>query len=153
MSIKEPLGVVGVVCSDSAPLLSFVTLVAAALATGNTVVALASQSSPLSALHMCEVFSVSDVPAGVVNVLSGLEEPLVRTLAEHHDLAAVWYHGESDSAAAFVEWAAAHSGKATWLRDASRDWEVDDHCSGRLFAAHGTATKNVWLPSGQVFAN
>ncbi|KAG0423980.1 hypothetical protein HPB47_000263 [Ixodes persulcatus] len=153
MSIKEPLGVIGVVCSDSAPLLSFVTLVAAALATGNTVVAVASQSSPLSALHMCEVFSVSDVPAGVVNVLSGLEEPLVRTLAEHHDLAAVWYHGESDLAAAFVERAAAHSGKATWLRDASRDWEVDDHCSGRLFVAHGTTTKNVWLPSGQVFAN
>ncbi|XP_040065699.1 aldehyde dehydrogenase family 16 member A1 [Ixodes scapularis] len=153
MSIKEPLGVIGVVCSDSAPLLSFVTLVAAALATGNTVVALASQSSPLSALHMCEVFSVSDVPAGVVNVLSGLEAPLVRTLAEHHDLAAVWYHGESDLAAAFVERAAAHSGKATWLRDASRDWEVDDHCSGRLFAAHGTSTKSVWLPSGQVFAN
>ncbi|CAN7995500.1 unnamed protein product, partial [Ixodes hexagonus] len=153
LSIKEPLGVIGVVCSDSTPLLSFVSLVAAAIAAGNSVVALTSERFPLSALQMCEVFATSDVPAGVVNVLSGYQDPMVRTLAEHHDVDSVWYHGDSDVAEAFVEYAAAHNGKTTWIRDEGRDWNVDEHCTGRLFAAHGTATKTVWLPSGEVFAN
>ncbi|XP_064490161.1 aldehyde dehydrogenase family 16 member A1-like [Ornithodoros turicata] len=153
LKLHEPVGVIGIVCADSSPLLSFVSLTAAAIANGNAVVVLASEKCPLPALLMYQVFETSDLPAGVVNILSGYHEPMVRTLAEHHDVQSLWYHGSSREAAVFVEEASAVNMKRTWIGRGDRDWGNDSHCTGWEFRYHATAVKTIWLPSGDIFAN
>jgi acyl-CoA reductase-like NAD-dependent aldehyde dehydrogenase len=88
-SLPEPTGVVGVIAPDEPPLLGLVGELAPALAAGNTVVAVLSEANPLPGLDLAEVLSVSDVPGGVVNLLSGRRAELARPLAGHHDVNAV----------------------------------------------------------------
>jgi acyl-CoA reductase-like NAD-dependent aldehyde dehydrogenase len=86
VSIPEPMGVIAVICSDEWPLLAPVTGIAAAIAGGNSVVILASERHPLSALTLAEVVHTGDVPAGVVNILSGIRAEIVPHLARHLDV-------------------------------------------------------------------
>ncbi|KAL1445013.1 hypothetical protein MTO96_029384, partial [Rhipicephalus appendiculatus] len=158
--VNEPLGVIGIACSEKACLLSnFVSAMAVALAAGNSVVVLASSKWPLPALHFCQVSQHSfvscrrpDIPPGVVNVLSAKEQPvLLRTLAEHHDVAAVWYYGEQNSTVAFLRSAVSHNDKRCWVfplrDDQDRDWK------GWHISQHATVPKSIWLPFGDTFAN
>lgn len=85
-SAPEPVGVVAVFCADEAPLLGAVTAIAACCAGGNTVVLIPSESNPLSALSLAEVIHASDVPPGVVNIVSGLRDEVVDPLASHMDV-------------------------------------------------------------------
>ena len=88
-TIPEPTGVVGLVAPEEAPLLGLVRRVAPALCGGNVIVALAPESSPLAALTLAEVFATSDVPAGVVNIISGQRKELLPWLASHMDVNAI----------------------------------------------------------------
>ena len=88
-SLPEPTGVVGVVAPDEPALLGLVAEVAPALAAGNTVVAILSESQPLAGLDLAEVLGVSDIPAGVVNLLSGRRSELAGALGAHRDLNAI----------------------------------------------------------------
>jgi acyl-CoA reductase-like NAD-dependent aldehyde dehydrogenase len=88
-SLPEPTGVVGVVAPDEPALLGLVAEVAPALAAGNTVVAVLSESQPLAGLDLAEVLGVSDIPAGVVNLLSGRRSELAGALGAHRDLNAI----------------------------------------------------------------
>jgi acyl-CoA reductase-like NAD-dependent aldehyde dehydrogenase len=88
-SLPEPTGVVGVVAPDEPALLGLVAELAPALAAGNTVVAILSQSQPLAGLDLAEVLGVSDIPAGVVNLLSGRRPELAGALGAHRDLNAI----------------------------------------------------------------
>ena len=81
IALHEPVGVVGIACPDEAPLLAFVTLVASAVAMGNTVVAIPSQAHPLAATDLYQVFDTSDVPGGVINIVTGDREELSKVLA------------------------------------------------------------------------
>ncbi|KAL3246650.1 hypothetical protein MRX96_057519 [Rhipicephalus microplus] len=123
-----------------------------ALAAGNSVVVLASSEWPLPALHFCQILQASDIPPGVVNVLSAKEQPtLLRTLAEHHDVAAIWYYGEQDSTVAFLRCAISHNDKHCWvfpLRD-----DQDRYWMGWQIAQHAIVPKSIWLPFGDTFAN
>src|SRR4029079_6491878 len=94
----EPIGVVGVVCPDAHPLLAPVTLLAAATAMGNAVVLVPSAAHPLAVTDLYQVLDTSDVPGGVVNIVTGDGDELAKVLAQHDDVDALWYFGGSDGA-------------------------------------------------------
>jgi aldehyde dehydrogenase (NAD+) len=144
----EPIGVIGVVCDDVYPLLQFVSLVAPTIAMGNTVVAVPSERYPLSATDLYQVLETSDVPAGVVNVVTGERDALARALAKHDDVDAVWYAGSTEGAA-MVERASAGNLKCTWILSwPPRDWMDYDQGQGAEFLREATQVKNIWVPSG-----
>src|SRR5947199_2194786 len=93
---------------------------------GNTVVVVPSERYPLSATDLYQVFDTSDVPAGVVNIVTGKREPLAQVLAEHDDVEAVWYFGSLEGSAA-VERASAGNMKRTWVNyGRPRDWTASN---------------------------
>src|SRR5690606_1348741 len=99
LAMPEALGVVGVVCPDEAPLLGLVSLLGPLLATGNRVVVVPSERHPLAATDLYQILDTSDIPGGVVNIVTGLRSELAATLAEHDDIAAIWYAGPAEGAA------------------------------------------------------
>jgi aldehyde dehydrogenase (NAD+) len=145
--MNEPIGVVGVACPDEAPLLGFVSLVAPLVAVGNTVVAVPSERHPLAATDLYSVLDTSDVPGGVVNIVTGARDPLARVLAEHDDVDAVWYAGTQAGAKA-VELASAGNMKRTWTSWVPRDW-YGSAAEGRTFLRAASQVKNVWVPYGE----
>ena len=145
LAMNEPWGVMGVICPNEAPLLAFVSLVMPAIAMGNCVVAVPSASHPLSATDFYSVLDTSDVPAGVVNIVTGEANVLSKTLAEHDGVDAVWYVGDADGAAQ-VEALSAGNLKATWTSAATADWAKAE---GREFLRRATQVKNIWTPYGE----
>ncbi|MDU6489966.1 aldehyde dehydrogenase family protein, partial [Bradyrhizobium sp.] len=97
LAMHEPIGVVGVVCPDEAPLLGFISLVAPLIAMGNRVVAVPSERHPLAATDFYQVLETSDVPAGVVNIVTGERDALAKVLAEHDDVDALWVFGSQEA--------------------------------------------------------
>ena len=147
LALHEPLGVIGIACPLDAPLLGLVSLVVPAIAMGNRVVAIPSQTRPLAATDFCQVLDTSDIPAGVVNIVTGPRDALARTLAEHDDVAAMWYFGTRDGGR-MVEHASAGNLKQTWTEDgAARAWTGADG-QGRAFLSRATWIKTIWLPYG-----
>jgi aldehyde dehydrogenase (NAD+) len=145
--MNEPIGVIGIAAPERRPLLGFISLVAPAIATGNTVVALPSGAHPLSATDFYSVLETSDLPAGVVNIVTGDKEALAKLLAEHLDVDALWFCGSAAGGKA-VEDASAGNMKQTWLPDA-RDWDDARQAEGREFLRHATQVKNIWIPYGE----
>ena len=149
LAMNEPWGVMGILCPDEAPLLGFVSLVAPAIAMGNRVVVVPSPRHPLAATDLYQVLDTSDVPDGVVNIVTGERDVLARTLAEHDDVAALWYVGPAEGGAA-VEKASAGNLKATWTNQGRRrDWLSDVEGQGRDYLRRATQVKNIWLPYGE----
>jgi aldehyde dehydrogenase (NAD+) len=145
LAMNEPWGVMGLVCPDEAPLLAFVSLVMPAIAMGNSVVVVPSASHPLGATDFYSVLETSDVPAGVVNIVTGEANVLAKTLAEHDGVDAVWYVGDAEGAAQ-VEALSAGNLKATWTCGAAVDWAKAE---GREFLRRATQVKNIWTPYGE----
>jgi len=153
IKIHEPVGVIGIACPDTSPLLSFVSLFGAAIARSNSVVMVPSEKYPLLALDMYQIFETSDLPGGVVNILSGSRDHVTKYLAEHQNVDAVWYFG-SAAGSHFVEHASAVNVKRTWVdHGVSRDWKKEEQGQGEEFLYHATQVKNVWLTMGDIFAN
>ena len=148
LAMHEPIGVVGVACPDPYPLLAFVSLVAPLLATGNRVVAVPSQRYPLAATDFYGVLETSDVPDGVVNIVTGSRDPLAKVLAEHDDVDALWYVGSRDGATA-VEKASAANLKRVWTEWDGREWLDPRIGEGREFLGRAVHVKNVWIPYGE----
>jgi aldehyde dehydrogenase (NAD+) len=145
IAMNEPWGVMGIVCPNEAPLLAFVSLVLPAIAMGNCVVVVPSASHPLSATDFYSVLDTSDVPAGVVNIVTGEANVLAKTLAEHDGVDAVWYVCDADGATQ-VEALSAGNLKATWTSAAAIDWAKAE---GREFLRRATQVKNIWTPYGE----
>jgi aldehyde dehydrogenase (NAD+) len=145
LAMNEPWGVVGLVCPDEAPLLGFVSLVMPAIAMGNCVVAVPSAAHPLSATDFYTVLDASDVPAGVVNIVTGDSAALAKVLADHEGVDALWWVGSAEGAKA-VEAASAANLKATWTRQAPLDWRREE---GREYLRRATQVKNIWTPYGE----
>ena len=146
-SLPEPTGVVGVIAPDEPPLLGLVAELAPALAAGNVVVAILSEAQPLAGLDLAEALGVSDVPAGVVNLLSGRRGELATALGAHRDLNAIVdvagdgeLAAELDRLAAETIKRARHSAPATSYGDAVND------ALERLEAV--TELKTAWHPVG-----
>jgi aldehyde dehydrogenase (NAD+) len=149
LAMNEPFGVVGILCPDEAPLLGFVSLVLPAIAMGNRVVAVPSPAFPLAATDFYQILETSDVPGGVINIVTGARDELAKTLAEHDDVDALWYHG-SRSGAASAEKASAGNLKATWTNQGRAiDWLKDTQAQGADYLRHATQVKNIWVPYGE----
>ena len=149
VALNEPVGVIGIVCPNEAPLLGFISLVAPAIALGNRVIVVPSEAHPLSAIDLYQVFDTSDLPGGVVNIVTGSADELARTLATHADIDAVWRHDGSAEGCAEVERLSATTLKRTWVGGAKgRDWYSTAQSGGRAVLAHASQVKNVWIPYG-----
>ncbi|GAC1392248.1 MAG: aldehyde dehydrogenase family protein [Ktedonobacteraceae bacterium] len=149
LAMHEPTGVLGAACPDTYPLLGFISLVAPAIAMGNTIVVLPSQPSPLSATDCYQVFETSDLPSGVVNIITGERDMLSQVLAEHDDVAAMWYFGSAEGSKR-VEFASAGNMKRTWVSDGyERNWLDTVQGEGQEFLREATQVKNIWVPYGE----
>ncbi len=148
LAMREPVGVIGAFCPDEAPLLGLISLMAPAIAMGNRIVLAASQPYPLAATDFYQVLETSDLPAGVVNILTGPHADLAAPLAGHLDVDAVWSHSGADISA-LIEHESAGNLKRTWVNNArGRDWLSADG-EGRDFLDHATEVKTVWVPYGE----
>ncbi|HEY6807872.1 MAG TPA: aldehyde dehydrogenase family protein [Gemmatimonadales bacterium] len=147
LAMHEPIGVIGIAAPAAAPLLGFVSLVAPAVAAGNTVVVIPSEPHPLSATDFYGVLETSDLPDGVINIVTGATAELARVLAEHLDVDAIWFAGSADGGRT-LEAASAGNMKRTW-RVAARDWFDARQSEGREFLRHATQVKNIWIPYGE----
>jgi aldehyde dehydrogenase (NAD+) len=148
LAMHESIGVVGIGAAEEFPLLGFVSTVAPAIAVGNTVIAVPSQTHPLAATDLYSVLETSDVPDGVVNIVTGDKNALLKVLAEHDDVEAVWYFGDRDGVKA-VELASANNMKRTWATWQFRDFLDADDGEGREFLREATQVKNIWIPYGE----
>ena len=147
-AVNEPVGVIGIACPDAPALLAFVSLVAPAISRGNTVVCIPSPLYPLSATDLYQVFDTSDLPAGVVNIITGDRDHLVKTLVEHDDVEGVWYFGDAEGARQ-VEARSVHNIKRTWVSyGAARDWTDARQGAGAEFLRESVEVKNIWAPTG-----
>jgi len=148
LAMNEPWGTVAVCCPDEAPLLGFISLVAPAIAMGNRVVVTPSQHHPLAACDFYQVLDTSDVPDGVVNIVTGDRDALAVVMARHDDVAACWYFGSADGGAA-VERESAGNLKATWSNGGkARDWYDPAQGQGEAFLFRATRIKSIWTPFG-----
>ncbi|HZZ60319.1 MAG TPA: aldehyde dehydrogenase family protein, partial [Roseiarcus sp.] len=145
LAMNEPWGVMGIVCPNEAPLLAFISLVVPAIAMGNCVVAVPSAVHPLSATDFYTVLDASDVPGGVVNIVTGDSNALAATIAEHDGVDALWYVGDAPGAAK-VEALSTGNLKATWVAASALDWL---RAEGRSFLRRATQVKNIWTPYGE----
>jgi aldehyde dehydrogenase (NAD+) len=148
IAMNEPIGVIGIACEDRLPLLGMLSLVAPAVATGNTTIVIPSQAHPLAATDFYSVLETSDLPPGVINIVTGERDALAKILAEHDDVEAMWYRGTREGAKA-VELASASNMKRTWATWDARDWLDPDDGEGREFLRAATHVKNVWVPYGE----
>lgn len=149
MALNEPLGVIGIVCPDEAPLLGLLALVAPAIAMGNRVVVLPSAQLPLVATDLYQVLDTSDFPDGVVNIVPDMEKSLSAVLADHADVDALWRHDGDAAGCAEVERRSAGNLKRTWVSGAGgRDWSKPGQGRGQEFLRQATQVKNVWVPYG-----
>ncbi len=148
IALVEPIGVMGLVCPDEAPLLGFVSLLAPALAMGNTAVIVPSERHPFSATDFYQVLETSDVPAGVANVVTGKRDVLAPVLAAHDDVDAIWYFG-TPAGAAEVEKQSTGNMKRTWTSHEDRGWFDPTTGEGHEFLREATQVKNIWTPSGE----
>lgn len=148
VATHDYLGVIGIACPDEAPLLAFVSLVAPAIARGNTVVAIPSEVAPLSATDFYQILETSDLPPGVINIVTGGRDHLSRTLVEHEDVDAMWYFGTAQGSY-FVEKLSTSNLKRTWVNYGEpRDWYDLHQGSGEEFLQASVQVKNTWVPMG-----
>jgi aldehyde dehydrogenase (NAD+) len=149
LAMPEPIGVLGVICPDSHPLLGFLSTVLPGIAMGNTVVAVPSSRAPLPAVELYQVFDTSDLPGGVVNIVTGLRDELAPVLAAHDDVDGVWYFGSAEGSAD-VERLSAGNMKRTWVDHGhGRDWADALRAEGEEFLEEATQVKNIWVPYGE----
>ncbi len=143
-SLPEPTGVVAVIAPQASSLLGFVSVIAPAVVSGNTVVALASERFPLPAVSLSEVLATSDVPGGVINVLTGRTAEIAPWLASHMDVNAIDLCGAPDSMADDLAVAAAENLKRV-VRAGDQDWTLTPGLDRMLAYLE---TKTVWHPVG-----
>ena len=147
LAMREPVGVIGALAPDEAPLLGTLSLVAPAIAMGNRVVVVPSAAYPLAATDLYQVFDTSDLPGGVVNIVTGDPRELGETLAAHADVDALWsFAGNVDRAA--LEARSAGNLKRTWINASAPNWTGADG-EGRAFLAQATEVKTIWVPYGE----
>jgi aldehyde dehydrogenase (NAD+) len=147
LALHEPVGVVGIVAPDNAPLLGLVSLVAPALAMGNTVVAVPSERYPLLATDLYQVIEYSDLPAGAINIVTGRTAELAGVLARHDDVDGLWVFADAETCAR-AEADSIGNLKRVWTGNGrSFDWPSME-AAGDAFLRRAVEVKNVWVPYG-----
>lgn len=148
LALNEHIGVIGITAPNEKPLLSYVTMVAAALAGGNTVVTVPSEKAPIPAMDLIELFRAADIPAGVINTVTGSPDELAGVMAEHNDVDAIWYHGSSEGSAIVQTKTAESNLKQSWVNNGhAYDWDALATKGSKHMMRRATQTKNIWSPS------
>ena len=148
VAMVEPIGVMGIVAPPSRPLLGSIALIAPALAMGNPVVLIPSETHPLSITDLYQVIETSDVPAGAINIVTGDSASLAKTLAEHDGVDALWVAGSAEIST-MAEKASITNLKQTWTtRGLYYDLSDADRFGGDYLLQRATQVKNVWIPYG-----
>jgi aldehyde dehydrogenase (NAD+) len=149
LAMKEPIGTVGIVCPADAPLLGFLSLVMPAISTGNAVIAIPSEKYPLIVGDLYQVFETSDLPDGVVNIVTGRTSELLKTLAEHDDVDAIWCFTDEDGATAAKALSVGNLKQVFTNEGRAIDWFDTKQGEGRWFLDHAVQVKNIWVPYGE----
>lgn len=148
LAMNEPLGIVGIGCPDRAPLLAFISMLAPVMAMGNRAVIVPSQVYPLIATDFYQVLETSDVPAGVINIVTGDRDSLIKVLADHSQVDGLWYQGTAEGSQ-MAESASAGNLKRTWVNHGyARDWYSGATGQGTEFLREACQVKNIWIPYG-----
>jgi aldehyde dehydrogenase (NAD+) len=145
VGLREPVGVIGIRASDDSPLMGLISVIAPAVAMANTVVVIAGKHA-LTAMDLVQVIQHSDVPAGVINMLTASSpDGIAKILAEHEDVDAIWFFGGS-SGSKIVEEASTGNMKQTWVSEGKPiDWDV---LHQETLLLKSTQVKNIWVPYG-----
>ena len=149
LAMNEPIGTIGVLCSQEAPLLGFISSVMPAIAVGNTVVAIPSEVYPLIAADLYQLFESSDLPAGAVNIVTGRPHELLKTLAEHDDVDALWCFADAPTCATAKALSIGNLKQVFTNEGRHIDWFNPQQSEGRFFLQHATQIKNIWVPYGE----
>ncbi|WP_298859603.1 aldehyde dehydrogenase family protein [uncultured Sulfitobacter sp.] len=146
LAMKEPVGVIAALCPADNPLLGLIATMAPAIAMGNRVILSASEAFPLAATDFTQVLETSDVPEGVVNILTGPHVDVADTMARHMDIDAVWSFTDPAHDAT-IEHGSASNLKRTWVQNGTAiDWAKPDT---KTFLTQSTEVKNIWIPYGE----
>ena len=149
IAMNEAIGTVAVICPADTPLLGLLSLVLPLLAVGNTVVAVPSEKYPLITGDLYQLFDTSDVPGGTINIVTGYASQLLKTLAEHDDVDAIWCYGNEATVAA-AKGLSVGNLKQVWTNEGRViDWFNKSQGEGRWFLEHATQVKNIWVPYGE----
>jgi aldehyde dehydrogenase (NAD+) len=149
IAMNEPIGTVGIICPNEAPLLGLLSLVLPVLAVGNTAIVVPSEKYPLIIGDLYQVFDTSDLPDGAVNIVTGHTSELLKTLAEHDDVDAIWCFSDESSAAAAKSFSVGNLKQAFTNEGRVIDWLDSKQGEGRWFLQHATQVKNIWVPYGE----
>jgi len=149
IAMNEPIGTVGIVCPSEAPLLGFLSLVMPVIAAGNTAIVVPSESYPLITGDLYQLFDTSDLPGGVVNIVTGYASQLLKVLAEHDDVDAIWCFGDEASAEAAKAFSTGNLKQVFANEGRAIDWFDVKQSEGRWFLQHATQVKNIWVPYGE----
>ncbi len=149
IAMNEAVGTVGVICPKEAPLLGFFSLVLPLIAAGNTVVAVPSESYPLIAADIYQVLETSDLPGGVVNLVTGRANELLKVLAEHDDVDAVWCYGDAEACTAAKALSTGNLKQVFTNEGREIDFFNAGQGEGPWYLEHAYQVKNVWVPYGE----
>ena len=149
VAMNEAVGTAAVICPAEAPLLGFLSLVLPLVAAGNCVVAVPSARYPLIAADLYQVFETSDLPGGVINIVTGRPSELLKVLAEHDDVDTLWCHGD-DKLCATAKRLSAGNLKQVWTNEGRRiNFFSVREGEGRWYLDHAVQVKNIWVPYGE----
>ncbi|HZR56589.1 MAG TPA: aldehyde dehydrogenase family protein [Terriglobales bacterium] len=149
LAMNEPIGTVGIVCPAEVPLLGFFSLVLPVIAMGNTAIVIPSETYPLITGDLYQLFDTSDVPGGIVNIVSGQSSQLLKTLAEHDDVDSIWCFTDETSAVAAKSFSIGNLKQVFTNEGRAIDWFDVKQGEGRWFLQHATQIKNIWVPYGE----
>jgi aldehyde dehydrogenase (NAD+) len=149
IAMNEPIGTVGIICPDDAPLLGLLSLVLPVLAVGNTTVVIPSERYPLVVGDLYQIFDTSDLPDGAVNMVTGSASQLLKTVAEHDDVDAIWCFRDEASAAAAKSFSVGNLKQVFTNEGRNIDWFDAKQGEGRWYLQHAAQIKNIWVPYGE----
>lgn len=141
----EPVGVVAMIAPEEQSLLGLISVVAPAIIGGNTVIILASESKPLTSISFAEVLNTSDVPHGVVNILTGKKEELIEHFASHMDVNSLVYCGNNKNSMQTIEQLSSNNLKRTVFYK-KNDWK-NENCQSPYFIEKTLEVKTTWHPT------
>ena len=148
LAVNEAIGVIGIICPDESPWLSMISLIAAGMAMGNSLVVVPGARSALLATDLYQVLETSDVPAGVVNIVTGDSLELATVLADHDDVDSVWAFGNAGLSQTVQQHSIGNLKRTFGNEGKAIDWHQWSSADIQLFLRQATQVKNIWIPYG-----
>lgn len=148
LAVNEAIGVIGIICPDESPWLSMISLIAAGMAMGNSLVVVPGARGALLATDLYQVLETSDVPAGVVNIVTGDSLELATVLADHDDVDSVWAFGDAGLSQTVQQHSIGNLKRTFGNEGKAIDWHQWSSADIQLFLRQATQVKNIWIPYG-----